>query len=79
MNNADRSRKLAAALLAGVRGVFKRVAADPLVHGVVHQEVRRAVVWGTPYVGLYVPADTEVGGVAVFHSSRDPAEWMGRV
>ena len=40
---------------AAVRGVYRRLSANPRMHAQVYGEVRRAVVKKYPYVVLYVP------------------------
>ncbi len=59
---------------------FTSIAAQPRMHTRVYQDVRHAPVSGYPY---YRVMYQEVGGVvlivAVFHTSRDPALWQGRV
>jgi plasmid stabilization system protein ParE len=65
--------------VARVRDVLDRVAANPRLHAVVYQDVRKAVVSRFPYVVLYREEPGEVLVVAVFHTSRDPADWQARV
>lgn len=59
---------------------FDSIAAQPRMHGRVFKDVRRAPVRGFPYYRVYYQ---EIGDVllvvAVFHTSRDPAVWQGRV
>jgi plasmid stabilization system protein ParE len=64
---------------AKVGDVFTRIAANPKMHGVVYKDVRKAVVRRFPYVVLYREEAGEVIVIAVFHTSRDPSEWQGRV
>jgi plasmid stabilization system protein ParE len=74
-----RQAGLGARFLARVREVFDRIRSNPRMHGAVHQDVRKAVVCGFPYVVLYQEDSHEVIVIAVFHTSRDPADWKGRV
>ena len=62
-----------------VQSVLDRIGAHPLRHGVVFADVRKALVPDFPYCVFYRPLDTRVEVVAVFHGSRDPAIWQGRV
>ncbi len=62
-----------------VREVLARIAANPQLHAVVYQEVRKAVVQKFPYVVLYEEEAGEVVVIAVFHTARDPGVWQGRV
>jgi toxin ParE1/3/4 len=61
-----------------VREVLNRIAANPRLHGVVYQDVRKAVVKRFPYVVLYREEPGEVIVISVFHSSRDPSIWQSR-
>jgi plasmid stabilization system protein ParE len=70
---------LGSAFLDPVRDVFGRIAANPQLHGIVYQDVRKAVVRKFPYVVLYKEEAGEVIVIAVFHSKRDPTIWQGRV
>lgn len=64
---------------AQVQDVFDRLAATPLLHAKVRGDVRKAVVRRAPYVVLYIPETSRVVVVSVFHTSRDPSVWQGRV
>ena len=70
---------LGSAYLDRVRDVFGRIAANPQLHGIVYQDVRKAVVRKFPYVVLYKEEAGDVVVIAVFHSARNPAIWQGRV
>jgi plasmid stabilization system protein ParE len=65
--------------VARVREVLRRIAANPRLHGVVYQDVRKAVVTRFPYIVLYREEPGEVVVVSVFHTSRDPSVWQSRV
>jgi plasmid stabilization system protein ParE len=65
--------------LERVQAVFDRISANPLLHAVVLGDVRKAVVARFPYCIYYRPEPTRVEVIAVFHSSRDPSIWQGRV
>ena len=56
-----------------------RISANPLIHARVFGDVRRAVVHKMPYIVLYVPEPNRVVVISVFHTSRDPSIWQGRV
>ncbi len=70
---------LGTVFLDRVKDVFTRIAANPQLHAVTYQDVRKAVVQKFPYVVLYKEEAGEVLIVAVFHTARDPAIWQGRV
>jgi toxin ParE1/3/4 len=70
---------LGPAFAAEVQKVFDRIAANPLMHGVVLSDIRKAVVRRFPYCVFYRPHDDRIEVLAVFHASRDPTVWQGRV
>jgi len=41
--------------------------------------VRQAPVPDWPFTAIFQTSSGTVGVIAVFHTSRDPQEWMGRV
>jgi plasmid stabilization system protein ParE len=63
---------------ARVQQVFDRVGANPLMHRVVLDDVRKAVVTRFPYCVFYRPHADRIEVLAVFHSSRDPSIWQAR-
>jgi plasmid stabilization system protein ParE len=75
----DRRAGLGTEFLAEVRAVIRRISANPRMHTIVYKDVRKAVVRRFPYVVLYRVEPTEILVVAVFHTSRDPQDWMVRV
>jgi toxin ParE1/3/4 len=64
--------------VARVQRVIDRIAANPLLHRVVHGDIRKAVVNRFPYCVFYRPHTDRVEIIAVFHTSRDPSVWQGR-
>ncbi|MHB1421861.1 MAG: type II toxin-antitoxin system RelE/ParE family toxin [Gemmataceae bacterium] len=64
---------------AEVQKVFDRISANPLLHGMVFQDVRKAIVQRFPYSVLYRAESAQVLILAVFHGKRDPSIWQGRV
>jgi toxin ParE1/3/4 len=64
---------------ARVQQVFDRIGANPLLHQVVMGDVRKAVVTQFPFSVYYRPHVDRVEVIAVFHTSRDPSIWQGRV
>ncbi len=63
---------------AAVQQVFDRIAANPRIHQVVIDDVRKDVVRRFPYCIFYRPHADRVEVIAVFHNSRDPAVWRSR-
>ena len=74
----DNGPDLALILIARIRDVFTRIAANPRLHGTVYHDVRKAVVGRFPYVVLYREDAGEVVVIAVFHTSREPSIWQSR-
>jgi plasmid stabilization system protein ParE len=70
---------LGADFIAQVRAVLQRISANPQLHRVVYQDVRKALVRRFPYIVLYREAAGEVVVVSVFHTARDPSSWQSRV
>ena len=62
-----------------VRRVLAGIADAPELHAKVRGSVREACVVGFPYAIYYVVEPTRVTVLAVFHTSRDPSAWQGRV
>ena len=67
-----------AAFTAAVRRVLVAIGARPEAHPEVHGDVREALVARYPYAIHYRPGLGQVTVLAVFHASRDPAEWQKR-
>lgn len=61
-----------------VRDVLTRTGKSPKMHGVVSGDIRKAVVTEFPYCVYYRERADRVEVIAVFHTSRDPADWQGR-
>jgi plasmid stabilization system protein ParE len=70
---------LGADFIARVQEALDRITANPLLHQVVYQDVRRAVVQRFPFSVYYQVEPGQVVVIAVFHGRRDPAIWQGRV
>ncbi len=62
-----------------VEEALKRIGAAPQMHGLVYKDIRCGVVRRFPYAVFYRVKPGRVSVIAVFHSSRDPREWQGRV
>lgn len=62
-----------------VQQVFDRISANLLSHGLVFQDVRKAIVQRFPYSIFYRVEVAQVLVLAVFHGKRDPSIWQGRV
>jgi toxin ParE1/3/4 len=68
-----------AAFTAAVRQVLTSIATAPDTYPEVHYDVREAPVSGFPYAVYYRADPAQVTVLAVFHTSRDPAEWQKRI
>ena len=51
---------------------------NPLLHPIVHRDVRRAFLRRFPYGVFYVPGEDRITVLAILHLSRDPTRWMDR-
>ncbi len=67
-----------AAFTAAVRQVLMDLGSRPEAHPEVYGDVREALVARYPYAIYYRPGPGQVTVLAVFHTSRDPAEWQRR-
>lgn len=61
---------------AAVRAIQQEPLAFPVVHG---SAVRRILTKRFPYSIIYTVTDDAILVIAVFHSSRNPIVWRGRV
>ena len=61
-----------------VQVVLDRISYNPRMHGIVVRNVRRGVVRGYPYCVYYREEQNAIRVLAIFHTSRDPAIWIGR-
>jgi toxin ParE1/3/4 len=62
-----------------IQDVLARIGKSPKMHGVVLGDIRKAVVTKFPYCVYYRELADRVEVIAVFHTSRDPADWQRRV
>ena len=62
-----------------VQHAIDRIGANPQLHGIVHADVRCALVRRFPYGVYYRVEAKRVVVIAIFHSSRDPRIWQARV
>ena len=63
---------------AAIGRVLVDLGARPELHPEVYEDVREALVARYPYAVYYRPGLDQVAVLAVFHTSRDPAEWQVR-
>lgn len=70
---------LGSQFVASVEQAFDRISRNPLLHGTVYGEVRCALVRRFPYGVYYLVEEERIVVLAVFHSSREPKVWQGRV
>lgn len=64
--------------LQTVSAEFERLSENPTVAPLIYQTVRQAILPKFPFAIYYIATDSEVEILAVFHASRDPAEWKRR-
>lgn len=75
----ERRAGLGARFTLAVDAVLDRIAKNPKIHAVILDDARKAVVRGFPYCVYYREEGENVVVLAVFHTSRDPAEWQRRI
>jgi toxin ParE1/3/4 len=73
-----RKAGLGAEFVAEVQDALDRIAANPLIHQTVFEDIRKAVVRRFSYCVFDRAHPDRVEVVAVFHTSRDPSVWQGR-
>jgi len=64
---------------AAIENVLNKIAANPLIGPVVFADIRKCVVRRFTFNVYYRPHFNWIEVVAVFHTSRDPKIWKGRV
>ena len=62
-----------------VRQVLDRIVNQPRLYAKVFQDAREAPVPRYPYCVYYREEADQILVLAVFHTSRDPSVWQGRV
>jgi toxin ParE1/3/4 len=62
-----------------VQKVFDRIASNPDLYALVLADIRKAAVSRFPYSVYYRSEIARVEVIAVFHTSRDPSIWKGRI
>jgi len=75
----DRRVGMGEAFLARVDACIQAIRRSPEMHAVVHEEYRRGLVRRFPYAVFYEYANETVTVYCVFHTSRDPQKWRGRL
>jgi len=65
-------------LIGEVKRVMDRISVHPELHGIVLKDIRRAAVRRFPYSVFYRVTPARIEVLAVFHDSRDPAQWQSR-
>lgn len=69
---------LGKSFLAGLRIVFEQIAQQPRTHGVIHRDVRRALLQKFPYGVFFREYPEAIVVVAVMHARRAPIRWQVR-
>ncbi|MFZ5865776.1 MAG: type II toxin-antitoxin system RelE/ParE family toxin [Thermodesulfobacteriota bacterium] len=61
-----------------LRATYDRITESPLAYQAIRAGIRRALVRRFPYAVYFAVEGDAVVVLAVFHVSRDPAEWQKR-
>ena len=69
-------REFTYAVDSALDSILKNPLAFPIVHG---SRIRRALVHHFPFAIIYEVSDDVIVVYAVFHTSRNPTIWLGRV
>ena len=69
----EHASRITAEFLDAVEGTFVAIEHAPLQFHLERADVRKALVSHFPYVVFFVILPDVVSGIAVFHTSRDPA------
>lgn len=64
---------------AAIQNVFNAITINPLIGPVIFADIRKCVVRRFTFNVYYRPHFDRIEVIAVFHTSRDPAIWKGRV
>lgn len=75
----EQSPGMGDALLADVQEMLRKIRKDPQIFPKIHPNIRHAVLRRFPYVVLFESEMSFIGIVSIFHSKRNPYEWMKRV
>ncbi len=57
---------------------IERLKHNPQSHLIVHKEIRRIIVRRFPFAVFFEEHESEIRIVGVFHSRRDPGQWLSR-
>ncbi len=74
----ERTRGLGQEFVTCVQAAIEAIRRNPEQFQRVDGEVRRALVRRFPYAILYLADPEAIAIIAVFHSSRAPADWQRR-
>jgi toxin ParE1/3/4 len=75
----QQKEKLGVDFMAHVKDVLQEIAANPRRYPIVFADVREGIVSKFPYCVYYRVKADRIVVTAVFHTSRDPAEWQKRI
>ena len=75
----QRRTGLGASFTDAVQAVLDRIEAQPDFYADVWNGVREGLVPGFPYCVYYIEERKRAVILSVFHTSRDPAIWQGRI
>ena len=74
----QQKQELGVDFMAHVKDVLNEIASNPRRYPVVFGDVREGIVSKFPYCVYYRVKADRIVVTAVFHTSRDPAEWQKR-
>ncbi len=75
----DQRRGLGSEFLNEVQETLARIAENPRRFPLSYRNLRQAFVPRFPYLIFFIPKRDRIDVFAVFHTSRSPGIWKGRV
>ena len=75
----ERQPGLGLEFVAEVQWEIDKIAENPLLHQVVHDDIRMGVVRRFPYTIFFRNHPHRIEVIAIFHTNRDPSIWQARV
>lgn len=64
--------------LVAVQTTFQSIGLHPNMFGLIHEEIRRAIVPRFPFAVFYTVEPDRIVVLRVLHSARNPRLWPGR-
>jgi len=77
---AEKSKRAASIFVARIEAMLESIRTDPFRFAIVDRDVREAIVPKYPFAIYFrISDENEIRILAIFHTSRDPAELDSRI